>query len=260
MLLFLKKCSPRCWRCLAVVAVALVVLGLVGWYKLFRAVPQPVFASEDAWFKYGSFDGEADTGLPYWVWVVLPRVFPELVPGPGGYKAFGLTWEEGQETPAGFAKKTLGFPRVTQNCALCHTTTYRLAPDTPRVVVTGAPAQTLKIQQLLLFLTRVAEDPRFNADILLAEIQRETELSLVDKLLYRFAIIPLTRKALKDQGRQLAWIDRPGKPAWGPGRDDPFNLPKFMLAHMPEDSSHGPADISPVWRLDRRKQPGHLFN
>lgn len=256
----LKQFALRYWHWLAVIIFVLALVGAVAWYKLFRAVPQPTFASEDAWFKYGSFDGEASTGLPYWIWVVMPRIFPELLPGPGGYKSFGLVWEDGQETPAGFAKKTLGFPRVTQNCALCHTATYRLGPDSPRFVVTGAPAHTFNIQQLLLFLTRAAEDPRFNADTLLAEITRETKLTFTDKLLYRFAIIPLTRKALQDQGRQLAWINRPGKPAWGPGRDDPFNLPKFMLAHVPEDSTHGPADFSPVWRLDRRKQPGHLFN
>ena len=43
-----------------------------------------------------------------------------MLPGPGGYKSFGLVWEEGKELPAGFSKKVVGFPRVANNCAICH--------------------------------------------------------------------------------------------------------------------------------------------
>ena len=111
------------WRRMAVVGtVALLVLaGFVGWYQLLREVPQPDFPDEESRFKYGSLGAESDRGIPYWVWVVLPRVFPDLLPGPGGYASLGLTWEPGQELPVGFSKKTVGFPRVTNNCAVCHT-------------------------------------------------------------------------------------------------------------------------------------------
>jgi mono/diheme cytochrome c family protein len=237
------------------------ILGAVAWYKFFRVVPQPGFPTEADWFKHGSFGGEAKTGLPYWIWVVLPRVFPDLLPGPGGYASLGVVWEPGEEMPVGFAKKTVGFPRVTQNCALCHTATYRLSEEQPNpTIVVGGPARTLDVQKLILFLTRAAEDPRFNADTLLGEISQNVHLSLFDRLAYRFAIIPLTRKALLDQGRQLAWIGRASNPAWGPGRDDAFNLPKYDLAHMPLDNSVGQVNFSPAWRLNLRKRADRFLN
>ncbi|HKB92353.1 MAG TPA: hypothetical protein VKC60_17690, partial [Opitutaceae bacterium] len=186
---------------------------------------------------------------------------PDLLPGPGGYKSFGIVWEPGHEMPVGFAKKTVGFPRVTQNCALCHTATYRLDEADPNpVIVAGAPGHTFDVQKLIVFLTRAAQDPRFNAGMILSQITQETHLSFLDRLAYRFAIIPLTRKALIDQGSQFAWMSRPGKPAWGPGRDDPFNLPKYILAHLPEDQSLGQSDFASVWRQDKRKGEGKFFN
>jgi mono/diheme cytochrome c family protein len=248
-------------KILGVLAVLILIFGAVGWYKFFRVVPQPEFASEADWFKYGSFDGEAKTGLPYWIWMVLPRVFPDLLPGPGGYQSLGVVWEPGVELPVGFAKKTMGFPRVTQNCALCHTETYRLSEQEPNpTVVVGGPAHTFDVQKLIVFLTRAAGDPRFNADTLLPEIAQNVHLSFFDRLAYRFAIIPLTRRALQEQGRQFAWMSRARKPAWGPGRDDPFNLPKYFLAHLPEDHSLGQTDFVPAWRLDQRKGDGRLLN
>ena len=132
---------------LAVVAAAVLVLGaglgLLAWGKLFREGPDPVFDDPVEQFKYGSLGGERDAGLPYWIWVVLPRVFPDLLPGPGGYASFGVVWEEGRELPVGFVKKTVGFPRVGNNCALCHTGTYRASPEAAPVVVPGAPAHSL---------------------------------------------------------------------------------------------------------------------
>lgn len=244
----------------ALIALILILVG-VGWYKFFRVVAQPAFTSDEEWFKFGSFDGEATTGLPYWIWVVLPRVFPDLLPGPGGYVSLGVVWQPGAELPVGFAKKTVGFPRVTQNCALCHTATYRMSDRQPSpTIVLGAPANALDVQKLILFLTRAAADPRFNADTLLSEITRDVHLSFFDRLAYRFAIIPLTRKALLEHGRQFAWMSREGRPAWGPGRDDSFNLPKFIVAHLPEDHTTGQVDFGPTWRLDRRKGTGRFFN
>jgi mono/diheme cytochrome c family protein len=243
------------------VVVLVAILAFVGWYKFFRVVPQPAFTSEEEWFKYGSLGGEAKTGIPYWIWLELPRVFPDLLPGPGGYASFGMSWEPGRETPIGSAKKTMGFPRVTQNCAMCHVTTYRLSPDqsSPTIVV-GAGSRSFNLQKFARFLGQVAADPRFNADTLMAAIAQETKLSLFDRLAYRFAIIPLTRKALLKQAQQFAWIDAPGRTVWGPGRDDPFNLPKFMVAFMPDDGSVGQTNFVSIWRLDKIKANGAWLN
>ena len=253
--------SPRPARCWIVLLALLVLGAAVTWFKFFRDVPQPEFTSEEEWFKYGSFGGESKTGLPYWIWLEMPRIFPDLLPGPGGYASLGLAWEPGQDTPVGFSKKTLGFPRVTENCALCHTVTYRLTADQPAPTIGGgAPAHSLNVQKLIRFLSAAASDTRFNADNFLTVIEKETKLSLLDKLSYRFLIIPLTRKALIEQGQDFAWMDSPGRPAWGPGRDDAFNLPKYNVAHMPADGSTGQVKFGALWRLDQRAAPGLWFN
>jgi hypothetical protein len=107
----------RIWRKLILIVVLLaVVVGTVGWWHLFRRVPV-TFASDADHFKYGSIGIEETNGMPYWLWLVLPRIFPDKLPGPGGYASLGIVWEEGQEMPVGFTKTTIGFPRVGVNCA-----------------------------------------------------------------------------------------------------------------------------------------------
>ena len=123
-----KKLIPKWLRVLLIVVlVAGAVIGCTVWYKLFRTVPQH-FASQEEEFKYGSIGVEAAEGIPYWIWLVLPRVFPEYLPGSGGYASLGIVWEEGHETPVGFSKMTIGFPRIGINCAICHSGSYRTSP------------------------------------------------------------------------------------------------------------------------------------
>ena len=94
------------WRKVLIGVVVLVLLAIpvlwIAWYKLFREVPQPAWVTADDGtnFLYGSIGGENEAGLPYWILMVLPRIFPEYLPGPGGYASLGLPWEEGKELPA----------------------------------------------------------------------------------------------------------------------------------------------------------------
>ena len=44
------------------------------------------------YFKYGSTGNEQNVGIPYWIWRVLPDLFPEYIPGTGNYAEFGFTW------------------------------------------------------------------------------------------------------------------------------------------------------------------------
>jgi mono/diheme cytochrome c family protein len=126
--------------------------------------------------------------------------------------------------------------------------------------VVASPAHTSDVQGMIRFLTKCADDPRFNASTLLTEISRETKLSFIDKLLYRFAIIPLTRSALQQQGKQFAWMNRPHWPEWGKGRDDPMNLTKYFMTSMPVDNTTGQADFPSVWNLRVRKGDGLFLN
>jgi hypothetical protein len=155
--------------------------------------------------------------------------------------------------PVGFTKEVIGFPRVANNCAICHATLFRTKEqETPRVFASG-PNHTFDTQGFLRFLTRCAKDERFNPSTLLAEIQMMTELSFVDKLLYRYLIIPATRKAILQREGQLAWMNRPHMPDWGPGRDDPMNLTKYFMTNLPWDNTTGNADFPSVWNLSLRE-------
>src|SRR4051794_27933269 len=137
----------RSWAVrLAVFGLAAVVLaaglGFIVWWDFFSSEPQ-LFADARARVLYGSLRGGLGGGIPCPFFMILPRVFPDLVeryategygpgkPGYGGYGAFGLAWEEGERLPAGLSIKRLGQERVSLNCAPCHTATYRLTPHAP---------------------------------------------------------------------------------------------------------------------------------
>jgi hypothetical protein len=146
-----------------------VLLVFVGW-QLFRGGEQ-AFANDDERFNYGSLGAELVAGIPYPIFRTLPQLFPDLLarhasPGAGtdnsgrtGYEAFGLAVEADQALPIGFSIKRLGVERVTVNCALCHTTAYRLAPDEAPRYARGGPGHTANIQGLLRFLFAAARDP-----------------------------------------------------------------------------------------------------
>ncbi len=163
----------------------------------------------------------------------------------------GLSWEEGQRLPIGLSIKRTGFERVTVTCALCHTTSYRLqAEDTPRFAV-GGPAHTANIQGLIRFLIAASKDERFTAERLMPEVALQFKLEGIDWLLYSAVLIPKTRLALHLLEDQVGWMN--DRPAWGPGRDDAFNLPKFILTQSPWDHSVGNTDFPAVWGMGARR-------
>src|SRR5260370_23843311 len=120
-------------------------------------------------------------------------------------------------------------------------------------MIGGGANHTFNGQAMLRFLTGCAADVRFNADTLLAEITQQTKLSFIDKLAYRYLLIPRTKQALLARSGQLAWMNRAHWPDWGVGRDDPMNLTKYFLTNMPWDSTVGNADFPSIWNLGLRE-------
>ena len=245
------------------VIVVLVAFGAwFGWYKFFREEPQPdwVFASPDMRFKYGSIGAENDAGVPYWIFYVMPRMFPEKLPGSGGLASLGAAWEQGQELPVGFTKKTIGFPRVANNCAVCHTVSYRTKANENPTFVTAGPGQT-NVEGYFRYVIDCAKDPRFNADNLMREINLVTDLSFVDRMIYRFLLIPITKKRLLEREQQFKWIYRPDFPDWGRGRDDAMNLTKYFMIKVPMDDTFGPTDMPSIWNLGKyHPEKGQTLN
>src|SRR5262252_2272044 len=204
-------------RWLVVLLVVGVLGAFFGWYQFFREEPQPAWVTEtpEMRFKYGSIGAEQDAGIPYWIFYVMPRVFADKLPAQGGLASLGVAWEQGQELPVGFTKKVIGIPRVANNCAVCHTATYRGKPDEPETFVVAGPGHTTNAEGYFRFLIDCAKDPRFNADNIMSEINLVTKLDLIDKALYRFFVIPLTKKRLLEREAQFAWIYRTDFPDWG---------------------------------------------
>src|SRR5262245_52139256 len=89
-----------------VVLVGVIVLAL--WMQLNRVVPQSPFADAQTEFRYGVVQNGGAPEIPYWVWLTLPRIFPDHLPGPGGYASLNLAWDLGEELPIGFSKRTVG--------------------------------------------------------------------------------------------------------------------------------------------------------
>ena len=128
----------------AIAALFVAMIASTIWYTGFRELPQRLANnSMEEYFKYGSIGAEDQSGLPYWIWLVLPRMFPDYLPGPGGYASFGLPWEQGREMPIGFTKKTVGIERVAFNCAFCHVAMVRRSADDPTpTLYLGGPSHT----------------------------------------------------------------------------------------------------------------------
>lgn len=248
-----KRPSGSLWLKALVVVGALAALGGYGiWYELFRVVPQH-FSSPAEAFKYGSIGTEANpqAGMPYWIWRVLPRMFPEYLPGPGEYAALGFVYEPGHDTPVGFSVETIGFPRVGVTCAACHTATYRTDPNGAPIIVPGGPAVRQDVQGYLRFLFACASDPRFTPDNILAAMRDDfhVQLNPIGEALYRYILIPRTKDGLLQQMAASTWMD--SRPAWGPGRIDPFNPVKFNQLGLPpaQDDTIGNSDMEPIWNM-----------
>ncbi|HEU5256804.1 MAG TPA: hypothetical protein VFU28_12485 [Vicinamibacterales bacterium] len=230
-----------------IAAVLLLIGGLFTYTHFFRTEPAPFFATDEDHFLFGSIGTEETDGIPYWIWLVLPRLFPEYLPAPGGYAALGMLSKGGHEMPVGLSKVRIGFERVGINCAICHTGSYRLHAGDPPTIVPTAPAHQMAPQLYVRFLIACASDPRFTADNIMGEIAKNYSLSAGDRLAYRM-IIPFTRRAILRLKQQDAWMD--SRPDWGKGRIDPFNPVKFRTLRQPIDATIGNSDMQPVWNLN----------
>ncbi len=241
---------------LVVLVLLLGAAGLHTYYRLYRVAPVQQFESAEDHFLYGSVGTEERRGVPYWIWLVLPRIFPEYLPAPGGYASIGIIARDGHEMPIGLSKVEIGVPRVGVNCAFCHTAMVRARPSDVPMVYPGAPAHQAGAQEYLRFLVAAASDARFTADTILGEIARNVKLSWPDQLLYRFVLIPDTRRAL----RRLADETAGSLPAWGRGRADLVGRARFTLLDQPAGASHGAADAMPLWHLQRRNGHGYQWD
>jgi len=166
-----------------------------------------------------------------------------------------MTWEEGREMPVGLTKETIGINRVGMNCALCHVGTVReTSLDKPSFFL-GAPSTKFDVQRYAKFFFDCANDPRFNANFILPEIEYNHHLSWLEKPFYRFIIIPQTKQKLLQQEKAFQWINN--RPATGSGRTD-MNPLKIKLLNLPDDASVGSSDIPAIW--NQKQHQGFYYH
>ena len=167
----------------------------LNWVHLARKVPM-TYASPEQQFNSGAIAETPIASVPYWIWLILPRLFPEKLPGPGGYVSLKMNWEAGEEVPAGLTKQTIGFPQVGLNCAACHHATFSSSNTGDLSMILTDSAPTFDVQGYINFLRNSATDPRFNAGYLLNKLQDVYELSWLEQYFYRYKIIPQSKQAL----------------------------------------------------------------
>ena len=228
---------------------AVIVVGLLVYGFLRRDVPE-LHADVEEHFKYGSIGTEAGGGVPYWIWRVLPRVFPEYLPDrPGeGYARLGFLYEERPHgRPIGTSYREQPISRVGLNCAACHVGVVRDSPDGPTRVILGMPAHQFDIESYFRFLFASARDNRFNADTLIAAIREENpSFSWLESAFYRYVVIPQTKEGLIRRAADLASLE--SRPRFGPGRVDTFNPYKIHFGFdMSADDTVGTADLPSLW-------------
>jgi hypothetical protein len=229
------------------------VLGACLLVTVLRAQPTedgPSFPDITEHFMYGSIGTEVGTGVPYWVWRVLPIVFEDLLPDrPGnGYERLGFI-DEGAAIgrPIGTSYREDRVPLVGLNCATCHVGTVRESPGASPQIVPGMPANQMDLQAYGRFLAACAGDPRFTAGTIIDAIREiNPDFGFFDRLFYRFFVVGRVRKGIQESAERTAWFDL--RPPQGPGRVDTFNPYKQLLGlSMEGDLTVGTADLPPLW-------------
>jgi Cytochrome C oxidase, cbb3-type, subunit III len=208
-------------------------------------------------FRYGSIGAEERSGIPYWIWKILPDVFAEHLPSRPlgkGYARFGWVFEsESHPRPIGTTYQDRMVPLIGVNCAVCHTGTLRESVTAQRRIILGMPSHQFDFQAYFRFLVACARDPRFESTTLLAAIrQANPKFSWFDGLVYRFFVIGRTRDGILEQARRFAWSE--SRPLQGPGRVDTFNPYKQMFGFdLKLDATIGTADLPSLWNQEIRE-------
>lgn len=249
--------------------VLVLVLLLAGLVKVIYFVwrfsrDEPVrYADLEEHFKYGSTGGERESGIPYWIWKVLPKMFPEYLPGktyePGReYASMGFLYEPGKDLPIGVSQRnTQGINRVFLNCAVCHVGSVRESPQATPTFYTGMPSNTVDLGAFERFIFACAMDQRFTADRILPEIAAlGGDYDFINRMILRLYALPLMRERLLMLAGHFRYLD--WEPDQGPGRTDTFTpaktLLEFPLERLQTKELVGLCDFPSIWLQGQRKE------
>jgi len=224
--------------------------------RISRPIDQP---TDEMYFRYGSIGSDVE-GVPYWVFRVLPDICPSQLPG--GYASLGVIQEPGQPTPIGFSRRQVGPVEIVgPNCGLCHTASVRAAPSSQPMIITTAPAHQLNLMGYFKFLFSCGRSDSFTADNVIPAIEKYKPLNLLERITYRYVVMPQLQKALADKGKKFDSIIA-GRPEWGYGRVDTFNPYKVLVFNldMSNDKSIGTARFMSVWNQQEQQGAWHHWD
>jgi hypothetical protein len=281
--------------CVLVILNCLVLL--IDAMKMLRGEPDG-YPDIEQHFKYGSVGSDTlRQGLPYRIWKVLPVMFKDRLPqnGKDAYEAFGLIVERGQDgkatedRPVGFSKRRIiGLDFVGPNCAFCHASTLRTSEGDPDpTIILGMPANSVDVEEFLVFLFKTAKDPKFTGDEVLREIEKQSSpMGFRERVAYRWLVVPLYRWEMGKLEQKFCFIRKLGAAGCattkladdaGPGRLDlwasykvlrfatwnrlddllpDFTLPIFDFIDLDIGPAPGFADFAPLWQLEKRMGRG----
>ena len=207
-------------------------------------------------FKYGSTGGDRLIGIPVGIFNALPELCRDYLPG-DGWTSLGFIVEPGMSRPVGTSlRHSLGFDRISLNCAACHVGTYRATPADAPVVVAGMPAHRLDLTRFARFLSQCALDERFNPwQVVQAAERTGAGYSWLDRLLLRYVAVPAMKEFLVLAQHRFRFLNMQTEP--GPGRFDTFGPAKALLnwhfEALPRREMVGVNDFPSLWLQDPRE-------
>jgi mono/diheme cytochrome c family protein len=246
---------------------AVLFLGASAWAVTSIRIDRPVtYTDIQDHFKYGSIGSEPGGSLlapiggalpPYWIFRALPSICSEKAPD--GYAGFGFVMEPGRDLPIGVSRRRrLGLDEVGLNCATCHTSTFRDAPDAAPRIVLGMPAHHLDLQAFVQFVEDCTLDDRLTPDAIRASFPPGDGPSLFERTLLRFGLVSRLKNVTRELRDRIAPLLAEGVPRWGRGRVDTFNPYKAVqfnwdLNKLPPDELVGASDYPSLWNQQPRE-------
>jgi hypothetical protein len=226
-------------------------------------------------FRYVETGTEFRAGIPYWIFRIMPKIFPEEFQGQG-YEHFGFTADDhryysSRPVPRGMSlgdtnlrsqllRLQFSLKRVSINCSGCHQAEYFDAKG-ERVLQSGMPNHSADLQAFKRFFGTAFQDPKFEVSRVISEINAALAEEGRPPLIWREMLVYTGLvQTMKEITRVApgAWMD--SRPDNGPGRIDPFNAVKFEVLRVPDDHTVATLDFPSVWNQRAQIRPWHHFD
>jgi hypothetical protein len=235
--------------------VLLFVVVVAGWYwkKKLHKYPESTIsqAQGEQIFQSAVFENHEAEGVPYWIWKVMPEMFPQTFKP--DYAELGLIRVAGRDLPLGMNKsRRFGIEWVTHNCALCHAAAYRATEASEQTVVMGMPNAFFRRQIYVEGLDKAYMSDAFTPDAVLTAIEKQTVLPAAEKPVYREWVGKLRERAIDYKNH--VGTTRDWHPLHAPGQAEGFGAAKQYAGVF--DETIGTADF-PSTFMQRPRVIGH---